>query len=359
MTQPAANAAIATMTAAKMFGPNDIRVVRAPIPEISADEVLVKVKRVGICGTDLRMIKNGFPGIGPDTPRALGHEISGVVEAVGDRVRGYRAGDRVAVAPNMGCGYCDECVKGDFHLCPDYRALGVQLDGGFAEYVRIPEAAVRSGNIALLPDEVSFDQAALIEPLSCVYNGMLQCPVKLGDDVLIIGAGTIGILYAQLAKRAGAGRVFLTNRSPERLRLCEAIDPELRTVEAAVLTETIRAATNGRGVDVCVTANPSPEAQIQAVELTAMNGRINFFGGLPKAQEHVAINTNLIHYKQIVATGSTKANNHHFRMTLRFIAAGMVDADRLVTNRYRLEEIDRALASASGGEGIKTLITTE
>jgi len=348
-----------TMLAAKMFGIEDVRVVRVEIPKIAAGELLVEVKSVGICGTDLRMIKNGYPGIGEETPRSLGHEISGVVRQVGDGVQGYREGDRVAIAPNMGCGICDPCSKGDGHLCANYQALGVQLDGGFAEYVRVPEAAVRSGNVVLLPDQVSYEQAALIEPLSCVYNGILQCPVHLGDDVLIIGAGTIGILYAQLVKRAGAGRVFITNRSPERLRLCEAIDPQLRTMEAATLNEAIMDATGGKGVDVCVTANPSPEAQQQAVTLTAMNGRINFFGGLPKASEQVVLNTNLIHYKQLVVTGSTKANNHHFRKTMQFIAMGMVDSDRLITGRYRLEEIGQALASARSGQGIKTLITTE
>lgn len=342
-----------------MFGINEVKVVETPIPDISEHEVLVKVRSIGICGTDLRIIGNGLSGIGPESPRTLGHEISGVIEAVGSRLEGYRPGDRVAIAPNMGCGICDLCVQGDAHLCARYQALGVQLDGGFAEYVRVPEAAVRSGNIAILPGHVGFDEAALIEPLSCVYNGILQCPVQLGDDVLIIGAGTIGIMYAQLAKRAGAGRVFVANRSPERLRLCEAIDPELRTVEASRLKETILAETGGRGVDVCVTANPSPEAQIQAVELTAMNGRINFFGGLPKSSEHVAINTNLIHYKQIIATGSTKANNRHFRKTLQFIATGMVKAGPLISNRYRLDEIDEALASAKNGQGIKTLITFE
>ncbi|MBB3111039.1 L-iditol 2-dehydrogenase [Paenibacillus phyllosphaerae] len=346
------------MEAVKMYGAGDVRVERTPIPDLSADEVLVQVKAVGICGTDLRMINNGYPGIGPNTPRSLGHEISGVIAAVGERVEGYRSGDRVAIAPNMGCGICGQCVKGDVHLCPNYEALGVQLDGGFAEYVKIPEKAVRSGNIVRLPDHVGFEEAALIEPLSCVYNGILQCPIALGDNVLIIGAGTIGIMYAQLAKRAGAGKVFVTNRSAERLRLCRDIDPELRTLPLEGLTEAIYAETDGSGVDVCVTANPSPEAQQLAVQLTAMNGRINFFGGLPKASEQVAINTNLIHYKQLIATGSTKANNHHFRKTLQFIASGMLKVEPLITGRFRLDQIDQALAAASGGQGIKTLLTT-
>ena len=345
------------MRAAQMYGVNDVRVVEVPKPGISENEILLKVKSVGICGTDLRMIRNGYPGIGETTPRTLGHEISGVIEEVGSGVSGYRAGDRVALAPNMGCGICDECVKSDYHLCANYTAVGVQLNGGFADYVVIPETAVRFGNLAPIPEHVSFEAAALVEPLSCVYNGILQCPIRLGDDVLIIGAGPIGIMYAQLAKRSGASRVFVTNRSPQRLRLCNEIDPELITIEHERLKEEIMERTNGRGVDVCVTANASPEAQQLAVELSAMHGRINFFGGLPKASENVAINTNLIHYKQIVATGSTKANNHHFRKTLHFIATGIVNAERLVSAKFPIERMDEALAYAMSSQGIKTLIT--
>ncbi|HZG86606.1 alcohol dehydrogenase catalytic domain-containing protein [Paenibacillus sp.] len=345
------------MKAARMYGVNDVRVVEVPKPGIMKNEILLKVKSVGICGTDLRMIRNGFPGIGETTPRTLGHEISGIVEEVGSGVTGYRVGDRVALAPNMGCGICDECVKSDYHLCANYTAVGVQLDGGFAEYVVIPETAVRFGNLAPIPEHVSFEAAALVEPLSCVYNGILQCPIRLGDDVLIIGAGPIGIMYAQLAKRSGASRVFVTNRSPQRLSLCNEIDPELITIEHEHLKEEILERTNGRGVDICVTANASPEAQQLAVELTGMHGRINFFGGLPKARENVAINTNVIHYKQIVATGSTKANNHHFRKTLRFIATGIVDAERLVSAKFPIERMDEALAYAMSSQGIKTLIT--
>lgn len=347
------------MIAAQMYGPNDVRVSELPKPSISDDEVLLKLKRVGICGTDLRMIGNGYNGIGLESPRILGHEIAGVIAEVGSRVSGYAVGQRVAVAPNMGCGTCGECVKGDYHLCPDYQALGVQLDGGFAEYMVIPERAVRFGNIVPLPDPVSFDHAALIEPLSCVYNGILQCPIRLGDDVLIIGAGTIGIMYAQLAKKSGAGRVFVANRSPGRLALAAKIDDSWIRVESGRLKEQIHEMTEGRGVDVCVTANPSPEAQRLAVEVTAMNGRINFFGGLPKNAGNAAIDTNLIHYRQILATGSTKANNHHFRKTLQFIAAGLIDVDRLVSSRFPIAEFGHAVANAARPEGIKTLITFE
>ncbi len=347
------------MQAARLYGQNDVRVLDVPKPAIAEDEVLLQVKCAGICGTDLRMIKNGSPYIGEDSPRILGHEFSGVLCEVGSAVEGYECGMRVAIAPNMGCGICESCVRADYHLCAKYKALGVQLDGGFAEYVRIPASAVRLGNIAVLPSHVTFEQATLIEPLSCVYNGLLQSPVHLGDDVLIIGAGPIGIMYALLAKHSGAGRVFIANRSQERLHLCREIDDSLITLPAEGLTEEIDRLTEGRGVDMCVTANPSPESQQLAIELTAMNGRINFFGGLPQQMSGVELHTNRIHYKQISVTGSTKANNHHFRKTLQLIASGLLAADRLISRTFPLSETQEALAYAGSSLGIKTLIGFE
>lgn len=347
------------MQALRLYGVNDVRLTEIPRPSITDGEVLLQVKSAGICGTDLRMISNGSPHIQDGSPRTLGHEISGVICETGRSVRGYRAGMRVAVAPNMGCGICEHCVRADVHLCPNYEALGVQLDGGFAEYMAIPEQAVRSGNIAVLPDHVSFAEAAVIEPLSCVYNGLLQCPVFLGDDVLIIGAGPIGIMYAQLAKRSGAGRVFIANRSEGRLNLCRELDDSLITLPAEGLKEEIQRHTGGRGVDVTVTANPSPESQRLAVELTAAGGRINWFGGLPKHIHETPVDTNQVHYKQISATGSTKANNHHFRKTLQFISAGMIDAKRLVTQAFPLERADEAIAYAGSSQGIKTIFSFE
>lgn len=342
------------MLAARLYGAGDIRVEEIPVPEIADDEILIKVESAGICGTDLRMIDNGLPGDQAGGPRTLGHEFAGVVSGTGKKVQGYAPGMRVAAAPNLGCGICDQCVRGDAHLCPDYQALGVQLDGGFAEYVRIPGQAVRSGNVAVLPDSVTFGQATLIEPLSCVYSGLLQCPVRLGDDVLIIGAGPIGVLYAMLAKRAGAGRVFVCNRSEDRLTRVKQLDSSFITLAADGLEEAVARLTDGRGVDMCVTANPSPEAQRIAVELTGVNGRINWFGGLPKTTGPVPVDTNRIHYKQISVTGTTKANNFHFRQAMRFIAGGMIQAEPLLSRSFGLPEGKEAFAYAKSSQGWKT-----
>jgi L-iditol 2-dehydrogenase len=347
------------MKAALLYGKEMIDVTDIETPSITDKEILLKVKSAAICGTDIRMFRNGYKGVDTDHPLVLGHEIAGIIEQVGKNVSGFRCGMRVAVAPNMGCGLCEWCVSGNTHLCGEYRALGINLDGGFAEYVRIPEAAIAQGNIALLDEAVSFDEAALNEPLSCVYNGFTQYGVNAGDMVLIIGAGPIGLMHAKLAIMAGAAMVMITDLSAQRLDVCRRIDSTFAAVENSTLKETVMRATKGRGLDVCVTACPAPSVQAEALELMAIYGRVNFFGGLARDKEIVPINTNLIHYKQLVITGSTRASVPQYRKTLGFISSGRLSVKELISGRFRLDQIKEALALAANAGGIKSVITFE
>ncbi len=344
------------MKAAFLYGPKDIRIKEVDIPTIGDNDVLLKVKSAAICGTDIRMINNGYKGISEEAPRILGHEISGTIEKIGKNVQKYKPGMRVAVGPNMGCGICDQCVSGNTHLCADYNALGINLDGGFAEYVKIPEAAVRQGNIVELGESVSFDEAALNEPLSCVYNGFQQVDIKPGDFVLIIGTGPIGIMHAKLAKMAGASKVMINDISKERLEVCKMIDSSFITLESENLKAKIMEETSNRGLDVCITACPSPQAQADSLELMATNGRINFFGGLPAGKELVNINTNMVHYKQLILTGSARASLSQFRQTLEFISCGVLNVKDLISQRFTLDNIQDAVQLATSAKGLKNII---
>jgi hypothetical protein len=196
--------------------------------------------------------------------------------------------------------------------------------------VLVPAIAVAQGNVIELENNVSFDEAAVNEPLSCVYNGFTHYGVNTGDFVLIIGAGPIGLLHAKLAKMAGAAMVMITDLSAERLEVCRRVDGSFVTVENGALKETVLSLTKGRGLDVCVTACPSPAAQAETLELMAMGGRVCFFGGLAKEKEIVPINTNLIHYKQLVVTGSTRASISQYRRTLGFISSGRLSVKELM-----------------------------
>jgi L-iditol 2-dehydrogenase len=347
------------MKAALLCGKENIKSEDIPIPETGDGDILVKVKSAAICGTDIRMYRSGVNGVDENHPLVLGHEIGGVVEDVGRGVVGFIPGMRVAVAPNMGCGHCDWCVGGQTHLCAEYRALGINLNGGFAEYVRIPAGAVLQGNVIGLDEHVSFDEAALNEPLSCVYNGFEHYMARPGDFVLIIGAGPIGLMHAKLAKMAGAAKVMKNDLSGERLAVCTRMDPFFEAVACAALKETVMDATKGRGLDVCVTACPAPSAQAEALELMAVGGRVCFFGGLPKDREMVPINTNIIHYRQLLVTGSTRASIAQYRRTLGFITSGRLNVRELISGRFGLGEIRDALALAADAKGLKSIIAFE
>ena len=344
------------MLAAKLFGANDIRLVECEKPSIGEGDILLKTSAAAICGSDLRMIAHGRRGVDERHPLTLGHEISGVVTEIGSRARGFAAGMRVSVAPNFGCGICGRCVRGDTHLCPDYRALGIHLDGGFAEYVRIPEQAIAQGNLMVLDDSVSMEAAAIFEPMSCVLNGQSRVNPGLNDTVLIIGAGPIGVMHAILAEAGGASRILLYDLSRERVRKGAEICPGIAPVYDD-LAGTVAKLTKGRGVDVCITACSSGAVQAEALELAATNGRVLFFAGLPEGSEAVRLPTNLIHYRQLGIFGSTRSNVSQYRAVAEAAAAGRLDLSRLVTAEYGLKEFSRAVEYAKSATGLKTVIT--
>lgn len=344
------------MKAGRLFGKDDLRLTDIPVLEIADDEILLKVRSAAVCGTDVRMLKNGVQGVDEAHPLTPGHEIAGDIAAVGPKADPrYTPGMRAAAAPNVGCGHCGDCISGNTHMCRDYRALGIHLDGGFAEYVRIPGSMVRAGNLIPLADHVSYDAAALTEPLSCVYNGISRCGIRPGDVVFIFGAGPIGIMHAMLAKLSGAGKVLIHDISPERLDAAAKFDPFFvpvcKDAEEAAAEET-----KGRGADVVITACPSPSAQQSALRMAANFGRICFFGGLPADRREVPLDTNLIHYKQLTVTGSTRASLKQFRDCLGFVTSGLLEVDRLITAAFPIEEIGEAFDRAAAAKGLKNVI---
>jgi L-iditol 2-dehydrogenase len=344
------------MLAARLYGPRKLIVEEIEKPVINDNEILLKIKSAAICGTDVRMFQNGSGNISETNPRVLGHEFGGTIEEVGKNVEFYQKGMEIAVAPNMGCGICDKCVRGNGHMCDAYTAFGINIDGAFAEYVKIPEKAIRQGNLMVTPAGMKAEEVAINEPLSCAYNGALQCRIVPGDYVLIVGAGTIGLFHAKLAKVFGAAKVIMNDLSADRLALCKEIEPNIITYHGDDLAGFIQETTCGHGVDVCITACPSPDVQRQSLELMAEGGRINFFGGLPKSRENVQINTNLIHYKQLIVTGTTRASISHFRDTMGFIADGLIDLSGIVTARYSIHDIATAFDNAEKAIGLKHVI---
>jgi L-iditol 2-dehydrogenase len=346
------------MRAAFLYGKDDLRLEESPEPTIGAGEILLRTVSASVCGTDIRMLRNGHPFATRDQPLIIGHEMAGTIAQVGAGVKGFRVGQRVCVAPNYNPIATPLVAKGEGHLDPGYRALGIHEHGAFAEFVRIPRDAVQQGNVFPVPEHVSFAAAALVEPLACVYNAYEKARTGAGDVVLIIGAGPIGMMHAKLSRMAGAARVILSDVNEARLALARSLDPELITVTGDPGAELMRL-TGNEGADVIITACPIADVQTRAIELAAVNGRVIFFGGLPKGKSIVPLDTNLIHYRQLVVTGTTRQSLRHFQKTLDLIATRAIDVEDLITSTHPIDDIEVAIANAANGRGLKTRIAFE
>lgn len=347
------------MKAAFLFGKEDLRLQETQVPPIQETEILLRVQAASLCGTDLRMYMSGHKFATRESPLIIGHEMSGVITAVGKKVAHFREGARVIVGPNLGCGYCELCISGNTHLCPRYQALGIHLHGAFAEYVRIPEAAIHQGNIFEISASLSWAEASLIEPLSCVYNAFERAQIRPADNVLVFGAGPIGLMHAKMAKMAGASQVMISDTNQARLEECRLLDSSFISVSGPEIKSQILEKTHGKGIDVGITACPAPAAQQLALEMAAINGRVIFFGGLPSDNCIVPLDTNLIHYKQILVTGTTRASLRHIRKTLDLLESRLIRVDDLIRDRYAIDRIEEAMSKLAAGRGLKHTIVFE
>jgi len=344
------------LKAAYFYEPGRIVVEETPIPEISDSEMLIRIRAASICGTDLRISKHGHFKIPAGSRRVLGHEIAGEVVQVGKLIEGYQVGMRVTATPNIGCGLCEFCRDGYNNMCPNYEAFGISIDGGFQEYMRVPHIAVRGGNIFPIPDGVSFEEAALVEPFSCCYNALRSVNTTHMDTVLVIGAGPIGALHVLLNRIAGAKQIMVADIRQTRLDLIKEFGADLTINTSEVpLKDAVMQATGGRGADVVITAVSVPEIQTQAIELLATHGRVNFFGGLGK-NVVVPIDTNRVHYRGLRLVGTTGSTNSDYFKCLTLVEEGRAGLRRLVTKTFPLTAINEAFAYAASGEGMKAMI---
>jgi L-iditol 2-dehydrogenase len=348
------------MLAAVYHGPEDLRVEERPVPAMGPAEALLKVHSASICATDLRIYAGGHRKYGPGVIRIPGHEITGVLVEVGRDVRGIQTGQMVFIAPNIGCGHCRQCAAGRNNLCPDYDAFGITLDGGFSEYMRVTAGAIEQGNVIPLDPAADPAAMALAEPLACVLHGQDALDVRPGDVVLIQGAGPIGIMHLLMAKARGATRVILSDRLPERLAKGAELGAD-RTVDidAEDLSRVVGEATGGAGADVVIVAAPVRAAMEESLQLAAYRGRINFFAGLPKQEPCIQADANLIHYKELVVTGSTGSSTGDCRRAVELAAAGKVDLHALIGDRFPLTEAPAAFAAARHHNGWKVILQPE
>lgn len=343
------------MKAIVLTGPSDYELREIEKPVCPKDGILIKVAYCGLCGSDLRTLRSGHKNV--KYPAVIGHEVSGFVEEVGGEYGGvFRVGDPLAVAPNVYCGECRFCRAERPEFCENLRELAQHWPGGFAEYMVIPREALRNGTIQRVPDGMRMEHVCVAEPPSSCINAQEKLNVTHGDSVLVIGAGPIGSIHACVAKARGASRVIMADISDERLELTKRFGADVCINSAKNdLVEEVFKLTNGRGVDVVVTANPVPITQAQAIQVAAKAGRIAFFGGLPHDKSENLLNANMIHYKGLQVIGTTGFAPRHHVMAMDLIRTGRIPGDALVTHILPLEEFEKGVSLATQGLAMKVV----
>jgi L-iditol 2-dehydrogenase len=342
------------MTAAVLYGREDLRIERVGIPQVHEDEVLVRVQVALTCGTDLKVWKQGSHPRMIQPPAIFGHELAGVVEETGSAVGNtIRAGMRVVPANSAPCGACLYCRKDQPNLCDDL----LFNNGAYAEYVRIPARIVRQ-NLLEIPEHVSYRDAAMVEPLACVLRGIHETDIRPGDTAVIVGCGSIGLKFIRALSAKDVRVIALGKRksqieTAERLGAYAAFDVSTMDSPVAMVRELTE---GGRGADAVVEAVGSATTWQWAMQMVRKGGRVNLFGGCPHGT-NVQFDPALLHYSEI----TIKATFHHtprfIREALDTIARGDVRASDFVTGEIPLVEVPRAFEDMKRGHSdLKTAV---
>ena len=345
------------MNALVVRAPMDYSIERAEVPQTPDGGLLLKVLACGLCGSDLRTLRSGHRKV--QLPFTIGHEICAKVEDSGKAYNGpWKIGETLAVSPLVYCGKCIFCLNGDFELCTDYREIAQAWPGGFAEFMALPEEAIKRGTIQLVPEGMDPVHATVVEPLSSCVNAQEKGNISSGDTVLIIGAGPVGTLHLELARARGADQVIIADISEDRLKLAELYQPDLKinTLKQDLKDEVMKA-TNGYGPGVIITANPDPATQVQAVELARKGGRILLFGGLPEDKAIPRVNMNTVHYNSLHLIGTTIFAPRHNNVALGMLSDGRISGEKFISHRYKLNGFIEGVQLALDGRARKIVFT--
>jgi len=325
-------------------------------PPCPADGLLLKVKACAVCGTDVKIYNYGH--IHLHLPRVLGHETAGIIEEVGRRAGDFRKGCRVAVAAVINCLKCEFCRSGKPTMCENLEAFGYHYDGGFEEYMVLPAKAIAADCVNEIPENVSFEEAAIAEPLACCIHGQKLSGVELGKSVAIIGSGPLGCMHVQLARKIGAHPVILIDIEPDRLEIARFANPTF-TIDASRTdpVKKVMELTGGRGIDCVIVACSAGQPQKYSLEMVARCGSVNFFGGLPKTDSLVELDTNLIHYKEcyVVGThGSAAVDNQN---AIKLISSGQINLKPLISKTISIAQVEETLSTKPDVAAMTTLVT--
>jgi L-iditol 2-dehydrogenase len=341
------------MTAAVLYGKEDVQIETVDVPQIGRGDVLVRVRAALTCGTDVKVFRRGYHARMIVPPALFGHELGGDIVAMGKDVRGFKMGQRVVAANSAPCDACFYCLHNQENLCEDL----LFNNGAYAEYIRIPERIVRR-NMYEVPDHVSYQDAALVEPLACVLRGLEESGVRPGDTVAVIGLGPIGMMFVRLAKAVCNARVIAIGRRPQQLQRASRMgaDETVLNCDGADVVGPVHEMTGGRGADVVIEAVGLPEVWQLAIKLLRRGGVVNFFGGCPDGT-NLSLDTNLLHYSELTC----KASFHHtpalIKKALELVSRGYVGAKDFVNHSEPLTNLLQVMQHLMSHNGhLKTAI---
>jgi L-iditol 2-dehydrogenase len=321
------------MKAIVFHAPGKISVDDILTPGVRDDEALIKVKAAAICATDLRIFR-GEKNAKENT--ILGHEVAGEIAKIGNNVKDIKVGDRVGFYPVIADGKCEFCLKGFRNRCVNRKTIGIDLNGGFAEYFLAPKEAINLGNIVKLPDSVSYEEASLLEPVSTVINSIERLDVGYGDNILIVGSGPMGLIHVMMSKLRGAANIIVSDLMEERLNVARELGATGTINPKKVdFAKEIGTLTDNLGINIAVLTIGVAGVVEQLLEIVQPQGKISLFAGGGKTYLS-NIDLNKIHYKELTLTASQNATPDQFKKGLKMIASKNLDIKKIVTHTFTL-----------------------
>ncbi|MDI6904284.1 MAG: zinc-dependent dehydrogenase [Candidatus Bathyarchaeia archaeon] len=341
------------MKAATYYSQKDIRIEEMPIPEIGEDEVLVEMKACGICGSDLMdwYLKSRAPLV-------LGHEPAGIIAKKGNKVKGFSVDDRVFVHHHVACLTCHYCLHGDYTLCEQFHKTNIE-PGGFAEYFKVPTLNLQIDTLKI-PENVSFEEATLIEPVGCCLRAIKKCKIQTGDSVAIIGAGTTGIIHTVLSKIFGAAKTIVSDLIDYRLNVAKKFGADITVnPENEDLTEVVNAETDGRGVDFAIVTAPNLEAYKTGVNVCRKGGKLCVFAPIQPGK-YLQLSLKELFFSEVQIIPSYSTSHLETRTALELINSGRINVKELITHRFRLVDATKAFKTAlENKESLKVMVLNE
>jgi L-iditol 2-dehydrogenase len=324
-------------------------------PKVRDGDILVRMKACGLCGSDLEKVYGDY---GMSSGR-LGHEPSGEVVSVGSSISGLSIGDRVFVHHHVPCYSCHYCLHGDHTMCGMFHSSNIE-PCGLSEEILVPEWNISRGGVIKLPKNMSFEKAALIEPLACCIRAFDKCNIQKGDDIAIFGAGPAGIMHVLLAQSIGSGKIFLVDVNQFRLdfarKHCEI--EYLNNGKQQDVEETVKRATNNRGVDISIIATGSLQAIVQAFGLTRKGGKILIFG-VPRKGTHLTLDAGMIYSNEFSLIPSYAASEVETNQACSLLHNNRIDVEWIITHRFNIKQAREAIKCAhEAKDSMKVVVTT-